>query len=128
MNLTRSLKAICCRVLIGVVLFSNAAVLAYACAAPAEDIVAGAVMPEAPACEHLDAQSPNLCVEHCRQGQQSADTARLHVVMATTLAVLYARPAWGDPELPSTARARAPDIACAPPPLPHAVAHCVLRL
>ena len=123
--------------MIGVVLFAHAAAYAYACGVvpaagtpPIELASVSASMSVAgPGCDQLDPQSPNLCVEHCRPGQQSADTARSTVVAATLAALLYPRPPSWESALPADRPAAAQDIDGAPPPpLPHAVIHCVLRL
>lgn len=131
MVFTRTFRAFVCQFLVGVVLFAQAAAYAYACA----EVPAAKSPPSAsaavagPGCDHLDPQSPNLCVEHCRPDQQSADTARSTVVAATLASLLYSRPPNWETALPADRPAAAQDIDGAPPPpLPHAVVHCVLRL
>lgn len=102
MMMTRALRRLVCRLMIGLLVFSQMAIAAYACpslssarqALPAmamDDSVAGmpgeeahgamSMSPEASAtptairlgCDQIDDNAPNLCVEHCHFGQQSAD-------------------------------------------------------
>lgn len=143
MRLSRSLTSQICRVLIGVLLFAQLAVSAYACpgltpkaASMGADM--GMSMPiahqatdsdkAASGCNQMDPDAANLCLEHCRAGHQSSDTAPVPVHFAATPALLYVIPA--EPELlagssPSLLAAD-PLISSAPPP--HAILHCVLRI
>lgn len=146
MRLSRSLTSQICRALIGVLLFAQLAVAAYACpglatrstsmsgdmTAPvaAQDQSMGSAK-VAGGCDQMgrmDSAAPNLCLEHCRAGHQSSDTAPAPVVFAATPALLYVLPteiepvAGSSPSLPATD----PLLASAPPP--HAILHCVLRI
>jgi hypothetical protein len=132
MHLPRTLNQLICRVLIGVFLFAQLAITGHACPGLGQQAPKAAMQAEMadamPAgCDHMGQKSANLCVEHCKAGQQSADTAPAPVVMAPALALLYeladdaghadqalGRPG-GDPLLAAT-------------PAPHAILHCVLRI
>lgn len=73
----------------------------------------------------LDADSPNLCAEHCTYGQQSDQTSGVNVPVAVPLAPLENNP----PRLvesrlrPSASSVSALVSACPP----HAILHCVRR-
>lgn len=125
------------RGLIGVVLFAQLAVAAYACPglATAESptaMASGAAATDAqmPDCDDrvgaMDPESANLCAEHCKQGQQSdqAPTLTLPVAMLsalyTTLPVLPGKA----PARPAAATLSA--LVAASPP--HAILHCVYRI
>lgn len=151
--MTRALKQWLARALIGVMLFSQFAIAAYACPAVAQAMdevrqdkavvanhtamsldkgtasVAVSAVQSAQACEQMSASmddtSPNLCAEHCRQGQQSDQTGTLTVpaVLLTSLYVLaplsHARP------VSASAHSRLDlDAAVSPP---HAILHCCWR-
>jgi hypothetical protein len=133
MVLTRSLNQLICRVLIGVFLFAQMAVAAYACPGLDPAARAPAAAPSAPpgampdGCDEVDTQAANLCAEHCKFGQQSSDTGTAPAVMAPALAVLYVLA----PD-PASAGARCRpsppgELAAATSP-PHAILHCVLRI
>jgi hypothetical protein len=159
MQLPRAAVRAIGRVLIGVLLGTQFAVASYACPGLAQQIAAVArsaadgaqaaernaaveVQAAAPAqqpaeaaatgnpCAHLDPDAANLCIEHCRFGQQSVDTTPLPAVHAAVPTLLYALPL--QPTQVITARgrpspARAAGVAAAPPP-PHAILHCVYRI
>jgi len=148
MTLTRALSKQICRVLIGVFLFAQFAVAGYACPslsgtkAMADDgamssmaraTETGDAMEESaamgPGCDQIDQDAANLCAEHCRFGQQSADTAPVPVVLAAIPTFLYSLPLEPAPLLGSSRSMPAPDanLAAAPPP-PHAILHCVFRI
>ena len=140
-----------CRALIGVLLFAQLAVAAYACpallpaarmkaltestAVTAEIAVidgnpAGAALPvqQAMDCSDMagpmDAQFANLCAEHCHHGQQSDQAATLNVP-AALLTALYATPSAAEPSA-RLAAAEPSALAAASPPL--AVLHCCFRI
>jgi len=100
--MSRALSKAISRLLIGVFLFAQFAVAGYACpglsgmtsvpkgndltvmartAAPG-DAIAAKSTDMTPGCDQIDQGAANLCTEHCRFGQQSADTAPLPVVLA----------------------------------------------
>src|SRR5215831_16928935 len=131
MTLPRALSELICRVLIGVFLTAQLAISAYACptGSPAPEQSAMAQESQAmPAdCDQMDRGVANLCLEHCRFGQQASDPAPAPIVLAPVPALLYTLPMDSGPgdvagvPLPSSA----PLLAGAPPP-PHAILHCVL--
>ena len=149
MTMTRVLSKAISRVLIGVLLFAQFAVTSYACpglsaisstsnrsleaavaVAPARDETTTTKVPQmAPGCEQMDQDAANLCVEHCRHGQQHADAAPTSVVLATIPALLYSLPIEPAHRLGSGRSFPAPDasLAAALPP-PHAILHCVFRI
>lgn len=72
-----------------------------------------------------DRNSTNLCGEHCKFGQQSAQTPTIHVPIAL-LAMLYELPAAPDaPPLWRQADADLSALVASEPP--HAILHCVRR-
>lgn len=149
MTLSRAFRKAISRLLIGVLLFAQFAVAGYACpglssmssmAKGDEVMVMGAeATPEAgvaakatdtaPGCDQMDQDAANLCLEHCRHGQQSADTAPVPVVLAAIPTLLYSLPLEPTPVLGSGRPVPALDVslAAAPPP-PHAILHCVFRI
>ena len=143
MTLSRALSKAIGRALIGVLLFAQLAVASYACpglsgmtSTTAPDSTTGApiqaVTEQAlsmPACDQIDQNAANLCTEHCRQGQQSADTTPAPVVLAAIPTLLYSLPLEPAHALGSGRSLPAPDasLAAAPPP-PHAILHCVFRI
>ena len=141
--MTRTFKQAICRLLIGLVLFAQMAVAAYAC--PAMSMAAAAesadcaTMAMADASQEraerptaledkFDAGAPNLCAAHCHFGQQTSDEA-------TTLAVpplalvdsLYAVPVLATKLEGVRPDAEAPDRFAAAFP-PHSILHCCFRI
>ena len=135
MKLPRAIVRCLCRLLAAAVLFAQLMVTAYACpglAAPAGGLVTGAsqdasAMP--PGCDQMDRDNGTLCAEHCRFGQQSADTAQPPAVQPAVPTLLYQLPSEALPAAGATSSlpASAAQLAAAPPP-PHAILHCVLRI
>jgi hypothetical protein len=136
------------RALIGVLLFAQMAIAAYACPGllpgastemqmlsgnsaaldvsdTAMSMAAGeAISPCADMAGATDS-SPNLCAEHCRYGQQSdhAPTLTVPVVLLTTL---YITPYSADVAMrPRPAATVSSALASVDPP--HAILHCCLR-
>ncbi|MEO7853264.1 MAG: hypothetical protein ABIR94_13555 [Rubrivivax sp.] len=138
----RSLLRTMARWTVGVLLFGQLAIAAHAC-----QVLADAGMGQQPfnavlvedqrgatdaasmaGCADMsspDRASPNLCVEHCRFGQQSDHTLSVVVPVAWPM-VLY------DLRLPSIAKVgpqppvpSLSDLVAASPP--HAILHCVRR-
>ena len=155
MCLSRTLTQTVGRMLIGVVLFAQFAVASYACPGLQEMMLTAsassasvtvsatatdsetepatdsahepAAMP--PGCGQMDPDAPNLCAEHCRQGQQSADTAAAPMVGLSNAVLLYSIPL----EAPHSAAAGQPVLATgvrldATSEPPHAILHCVFRI
>ncbi len=143
--ITRSLRKMIARLLIGVLFVAQMALAAHACnvglvegrastepgtfvAAPiATDAHAAAV----PICHHVDPGVPDLCVQHCAGGHASSDPARPLLTLAplAALAPLYAWPAL----TAATTAVSIHPVALADAgrdvhSRPHAVMHCVLRL
>lgn len=141
MRLSRSLTSQICRVLIGVLLFAQFAVAAYACPGLSASGGMTAVLaahPDAPMdavkasrCDEMgqmDSSAPNVCLEHCRAGHHSSDTAPAPIVAAMTPALLYVLPTDLEPVAGSLPSAPAADPLLASAPPPHAILHCVLRI
>lgn len=129
MHLTRALNKLICRVLIGVVLFAQFAVASYAC--PSGMAMDAGVMQQAAeavatgGAGDLDHQSPNLCAEHCKVGQQSSDTAPAPVIGGPVLDLLYVLQS--EDLVTANQPTDVPDPLLAVPPPPHAILHCVFR-
>lgn len=143
----RLLKAIG-RALIGVLVFAQMAIAAYACPTLLSNAAAMMEMPSSSKAlrgasgnmQHAGAQvvadcgdvagaadtsSPNLCAEHCRTGQQSdhASTLTVPPVLLTTLLITpYAADVATRPR-PAAAASSA--LASVDPP--HAILHCCFR-
>lgn len=149
MTMSRALSKTISRLLIGVFLFAQFAVAGYACpglsamtsmpkgddamvmpsAAAPVDFAASKSAAMAPGCDQIDQDAANLCAEHCRFGQQSADTAPVPVVFAAIPTLLYSFPIEPAHLLGSGRSFPTADsgVAAAPPP-PHAILHCVYRI
>jgi hypothetical protein len=147
MRLSRSLTSQICRVLIGVLLIAQLAVSAYACpGAATKSVSMSGGSPTAMAdgqdasvdaakavgaCDQMsqmDSSSPNLCLEHCRTGHQSSDTAPAPIVATMSPALLYFLPAELESSADSSPSPVAMDRLLASAPPPHAILHCVLRI
>jgi hypothetical protein len=130
MSFTRALTRQISRVLIGVLLFAQLAVASYACPGlstmPA--MASSNAMAMSPDCDQIDRAAANLCAEHCRHGQQSADTASVPVVLAPVPTLLYSLPLELEPQLGSALAFPAPDPVLAVRPPSHAILHCVHRI
>lgn len=130
----RVVRQLIARLLISVLLFAQLAVAAYACsvalpapaAAPAEAGGQPADCHEASRERGRGDATSNLCIEHCRQGQQSEQT-HVPVVPLVVLTGLYAL-------LPTPVDGLAggadPASACTLPAAspPHSIFHCCFRL
>ena len=137
------------RALIGVVLFAQLAVSAYACpglssaesmkmqmaatAAPdggSADAAMAMADRQVPNCEDMagpmDPEFANLCAEHCHHGQQS-DQASTLTVPAALLNALYFTPLAPEPVVAPRPAANATSaLVAASPPL--AILHCCFRI
>lgn len=145
----RSFLLTICRMLIGVVLFAQFAVAAYAC--PGLSVAGtpkpGMVIPvmaevqsmgtdrvsitlAAMDCDDMvgsmDPSSANLCAEHCRQGHQSDQAATL-TLPAALLTALYRLPLAPEPPALSPRQAAEEVSALAAASPPHAILHCCFR-
>ena len=139
--MTRALRRLICQTLVGVLLFAQLAIASYACPAapatamqqmaPATDEAGDASMQAAGGCDQMPAQmdqaSPNLCVEHCHTGQQSADHVAAPAVSPALLTSLYTLPPTPQPAWPSGPPAASLSALVAASP-PHAILHCCLRV
>ena len=138
MTMPRALKHWICQLMVGVILFAQMSVAAYACPsnvvsgnAPADAITAMGVMVD---CEQmddgmgrqLDQANPGLCAEHCHPTQQS-DHTQAPTVPAALLIALYTVALTVDASRPDglapTADSR---LHAAPPPL--SILHCCFRI
>ncbi len=148
MSLSRTFRNAIGRLLLGLVLFAQFAVASYACpglmgiGSMAKDSSAKAMLVAAadaaveaesnampPGCDQMDPDAVNLCAEHCRQGQQSADTSSTPVVSLGIPRLLYSLPLEPQHSLGSGRSCPASDArldAAAEPP--HAILHCVFRI
>lgn len=145
--MTRGLLRAVCRGLVGVVLFAQMSIAAYACpqrslvamsasasvaVAPAEGALgerSSAASDPASNCEGmvgtLDPALPNLCAEHCHYGQQSDQSSTL-AVPAVVLTALYFTPLAAVPVVALRPAAAPSALAAAFPP--HAILHCCWRI
>jgi hypothetical protein len=123
------------RLLVGVLLFAQMAIAAYACPVMLDGATHGtgpsAVMGMGDAAEvqsgGMDSDLPNLCLGHCQYGQQNADSTSSPPLPAAVLTSLYVLPSLEQ----STGLARPLATASGPPSLadpPHAILHCCFRL
>ena len=147
--MTRHFLRTVCRALIGVVLFAQLAVSAYACPglssaasmkmqmtagatpdAGSTDVAMAATDRQASNCEDMagpmDPEFANLCGEHCHHGQQS-DQASTLTVPAALLNALYVTPLAPEPVVAPRPAANATSaLVAASPPL--AILHCCFRI
>jgi hypothetical protein len=118
------------RALIGVVLFAQLSVSAYACPGVSAAGTLATTLPSAMDCEDMtgamDASSPNLCAEHCKYGQQSDHAPTLNAP-AAVLTALYAMPVVPETAPPARPAAATLSALVAASP-PHAILHCVHRI
>lgn len=138
------------RLLIGMLLFGQMAIAAYACpamviamdlpqwSAPIDDEAgdaAATLVTEAGeqnvGCSRMswtmmDPPSAKLCVEHCNYGQQG-DHSPVVAVPAVLLNALYVTPTVPEPSLTARAVLAATDASAAAS-TPHAILHCCFRL
>lgn len=146
--MTRQCLRSICKLLVGVFLFAQMAVSAYACPGIAmlgtvsasvqstdptalrdesdTQVAAKAMTPCKEMAGAMDPSFANLCAEHCRQGQQS-DHAATMAVPAVLLSALYVMPAAVEP--PVAQRPPAQTIsALAEAAAPLAILHCCFRI
>lgn len=136
------LKRLICRLMVGVLLFAQMAVAAYACPG-ASSVVSTARQTTTqamsddmlPACHQMMAERagkgageavPNLCVEHCRYGQQSDQTwtPALPVAVLNSLYVVAALPQTDN----RSERSPVSHVLAVAEPPPHSILHCCFRL
>lgn len=155
MRLLRSLRRPVIRAMIGILLFAQMAIAAYACPNLSNAMSGGASMPSQaqaatssdavhsekasptmgaanaaqnmPAdCGQVDLEAPNLCAEHCKQGQQSADHTPSPTVAPALLTALYSV-TLSTATPTSEAAYYAPGLLLQAAAPPHAIEHCCLR-
>ena len=137
--MTRSIARMVARGLVGVLLFAQMAIAAYACPGLASTMAgdvprgdaggAAASVQMAPCDDIAGAMNPtsaNLCAEHCKVGQQSDQAPTLNVP-AAVLTALYATPLVPEAAPPPRAAAATMSALVAASP-PHAILHCVYRI
>ncbi len=145
--MTRHFLRQICRALIGVVLFAQLAVSAYACpglaraahmpmggvavadANPHAATAATAVsqpMDCASMAGPMDPEFANLCAEHCHHGQQSQQASTL-TVPAALLNALYVTPLAPEPVVAPRPAADTTSALVAAS-APHAILHCCFRI
>lgn len=134
MTISKAVRLIICRFMIGVILLTQLSIAAYACpgltpSMGGASVIATSEMPKTmPGCDQMAAQMdkafPNLCAEHCHQGDQS-DQTHAPVLPAVALISLYTVESAhaDDPTWPSLAEYL--PRAAAPPPL--SILHCCFR-
>ncbi|MGR4867839.1 hypothetical protein ACIPRI_03100 [Variovorax sp. LARHSF232] len=142
MTMTRSFKQWIGRGLIGLLLFAQLAVAAYACPALSQaraDSTAAVVVrqqqqPQDMAgmnCEQMagpaDEAAPNLCAEHCRFGQQQGVQPLPQPLPALLVALYVLAPAPAETGMPDLRPATPSDEDLAAAFPPHAILHCCLR-
>jgi hypothetical protein len=127
--ITRSLKKQVARMLLGVLLFAQLAVAAYACTGDwgKPPVMDGAMAQSGDCCDEMDQARANLCLEHCQFGAQS--TAQLDVpslpppaLLPTLFLTLLNAP------LPLTARNTGVSQTTAATPPPLIILHRSLRI
>ena len=149
MQVSRAMSKGISRGLIGILLFAQFAVASYACpglmgsaskadgqagmaiAATTSAEVSATATPASmsPACDQMDPEAASLCAEHCRFGQQSADTTPASIVHVAIPTLLYPLPLEPQRPLGSGGAFPANDaglVAALSPP--HAILHCVFRI
>ena len=134
MNRSGALNKLICRVLVGVFLFAQFAVAAYACpgltqrtSTAAQEMAepGSSEMPDG--CGQMDPKAANLCAEHCKFGHESNDTSPAPTVAAPVLAVLYMLPAFVEANFDGPPATASDSLLAAWPP-PHAILNYVLRI
>ncbi len=149
--MTHGLVRMVARGLIGLLLFSQVAIAAYACpalsaglpggsasaistpmaqdAVAATDDASGSAVQGSPCADMVgatDTTSGNLCAEHCKYGQQSDHSSTL-TVPAVLLSAIYPLTPWVPETAPPARPAAASLSALVEASPPHAILHCVSR-
>ena len=133
---SRNLRCFVARLLVGVLLFAQLAVAAYACTAAMPDpALAGSVDSSAMVGHgaaapptHIDPDQPALCLAHCRSGQQTAGVEPLPIPPLALVAGYFTLESIG---LGAEMRGRHVDSAGGVPPIadpPQRILHCCLRI
>lgn len=137
--MTPALVRAVARALVGVLLFAQLAIAAYACqklmptgsSAPPAAAILGAMSDGSTDRDGMggamQGAQPNLCAEHCRYGQQSDQAVTLAAPVPGPALLPHLAPFAPDPTLlPRPATATPGALAAASPP--HATLHCCLRI
>lgn len=149
--MTRGLVRMVARGLIGLLLFSQLAIAAYACPALSAGLAGGSsnamsvpmaldavavtdnardsAMQGSPCADMVGVTytaSSNLCAEHCKYGQQS-DHASTLTIPVVLLSALYPMTPWASETAPPLHLAAASLSALVAASPPHAILHCVSR-
>lgn len=129
--MTRDFKQMICRLMVGIMLFAQMSIAAYACpGASAQGAAQASAMEGMVNCEQMsgypDQTFANLCAEHCHQGQQS-DHTQLPTLPAVLLVSLYQVDPMGNQSAPSW-RAVGADLGPDPAPPPLSILHCCFRI
>ncbi len=141
MLISRTVNRFIARLLIGMMLFAQMAVVAYACTGPQSASMRRAgtdvTLVTAPITAVADGglghvamdltPKPNLCAAHCQSGQQNADAKPAPSVSAAIPVSLYPSAVTSLPANIQRASAapRGPPTGAEPP---HAILHCCLRI
>ena len=129
--MTRDFKQMICRLMVGVMLFAQLSIAAYACPGlSAKAAVQASAMEGMANCEQMsgypDKTFANLCAEHCHQGQQS-DHTQVPSLPAVLLVSLYPVDQTVSASQPlQLVLTTHPGFEAAPPPL--SILHCCLRI
>ena len=129
--MTRDFKQMICRLMVGIMLFAQISIAAYACPAVSANAAAQASAMEGMVnCEqmsgHADKTFANLCAEHCHQGQQSNHT-QVPTLPAVLLVILYPVGQTSSGSGPSRL-ALTTDPGIDEPPAPLSILHCCFRI
>jgi hypothetical protein len=130
--MTRALRRLVGRVMVGVMLLAQLLVGAHACPALSGGAAQGSpVAAVAGACEGMagmsDPAHPGLCATHCKADPQSSQVD-IPPVPAVALVSLYTvLPTVPEAVAPMSATAASVDSAALAPPPPHAILHCCIR-
>ena len=109
--MTKVFRRWVCRLMVGVVVFAQMSIAAYACPA---------------ASGSAQGPSPALCAAHCDFGNQSADHASTPTAQPALITTVYSLAALTVPSVPAGARFDQPGPQSARSP-PLAILHCCFR-
>ena len=136
MQMTRSFKHWIGLGLIGLLLFAQLAIAAYACPAPLRAPVEATVVHPSQDmagmnCEKMagpaDEAAPNLCAEHCRFGQQQGAQPLPQPLPALLVSLYVLAPTLAETRMPASRPVAPSQEALAAAFPPHAILHCCLR-
>lgn len=140
--ITRQLLRFVARLLVGLLLYAQLAIGAYACPKPSFDAVgtsdvamaASATMLEAQEAGvapeltwHMDSAQPGLCAAHCQSGHQNIDVKPAPSPVLALMAGYFTL----EPNAQGAGHGWPAGLANSPPPQadpPHAILHCCFRI